>query len=158
MKKTLFAIAASAALFACTSTQLTPEQAAIQKALNLELSYPAQVGSVNTLVLSEETTPLAGCPKEFSAPYKDYIASWKKFAAIEKSMYEQNYDKARADIDTFLKNFLSDPTNAIVTLKNEWPKYSADMDKAFAGIRQSFVELTTIATKYGIALPKKSLF
>lgn len=158
MKKMFLMALSAVVLCACQNTQMTSEQAAVAKALYADVAYPAQAGSISTLVLSQETTPLAGCPRDFASAYKDYISSWKKFIPIEKQMYEQNYEKARADISEFLKSYLKDPTGAVVKLKNEWPKYSKDIDKAFAAVRESFVEFTNVAANYGIAIPKDSIF
>ncbi len=157
MKKIL-SLLAVAALAGCATQNLTPEQGAIDRVFALDSTYPGNSSSVATLVVSKETTPLEGCPKDFVGAYKDNIAAWKKFAAIEKQMYALDLPKAQSSIKSFLGSYSTDPLKAIIALKAQWPQFGKELDKAFSEIRDSYTAYTNIAANNGVAYPKASSF
>lgn len=156
MKKILLVIAVAVSLLGCQSQQLTPEQSAVDRVLVADASYVKTSTTFSQLVTSAETTNLAGCPKDFISIYKDNIAAWKKMADIEKQMYALDRNRAMADIKTFISDYPTNPLNAIIVLKKQWPQFDKELDKAFSEIRKSLTQYSLVASKLGVAYPKAS--
>lgn len=157
MKKLIALVIVAVSLLGCqTQQQLTPEQSAIDRVLIADASYASTSTTFAQYVTSAETTNLAGCPKDFVSAFQDSIAAWKKMADIEKQMYALDRTRAIADIKTFLSEYQTNPLNAIIVLKNKWPQFEKELDKAFGQIREAFTKYTLIASTVGVAYPKAS--
>lgn len=156
MKKILALLVASIALFGCQTQQLTPEQSAVDRVLTADAAYVTTSTTFAQLVTSAETTNLAGCPKDFVSYYKDNIAAWKKMADIEKQMYTLDRARAMASIKAFLGQYPTNPLNAIIELKKQWPQFDKELDKSFGEIRKTLTQYSLVASKLGVAYPKAS--
>lgn len=149
------------ALFGCESTpQKSPETLAIESVYNIDQTIIASSKTIAEVVAKAESISLAGCPQSFVKAYNANINAWKEMADIERKMYATgNISKASSDIRRFLSDYQTNPSQAGVRLKKEWPALSSEIDTALADITRTFSQYTSIGTEYNAVYNRqKNLF
>ena len=161
MKKLAIILCMCFALFGCESTpQKSPETLAIESVYNIDQTIIASSKTIAEVVAKAESISLAGCPQSFVKAYNANINAWKEMADIERKMYATgNISKASSDIRRFLSDYQTNPSQAGVRLKKEWPALSSEIDTALADITRTFSQYTSIGTEYNAVYNRqKNLF
>lgn len=157
MKKLILLLSTMAFVLAgCSSVPQTTEQVAIDKVLKVDSTLTGNCSSIAQLYAAADTLNLDACPKKFQDAYKKNVDAWKDLAGIEKQMYAIDLEKAKSSIKSFLSAYRSNPTQAIIDLKADWPQFEKQLDEVFAKIRNSFTNYTNLSANHGIAYPKTS--
>ena len=73
---------------------------------------------------------------------------------MAKKMYAQNMQKASSDIAAFVSDYQSNPVEATVNLKKQWPAFSSDIDSATTKLSKSFTAMPAIGAKYNAVYKK----
>ena len=159
MKKFMASLfAASVVLAGCATAPLSPEQVAIDNVLKVDSTLAGNSVSIAQVSSAVETISMGSVPKAFKDAYKENVSAWKSFAELEKKMYAADLEKAQSDIKSFLGEYGSNPTKAIVDLKSKWPQFEKQLDEIFEKLRNAYTGYTTSATTFGVPYPDNSFF
>ena len=160
MKKIIILVCACLTLLGCqTTAQKSPEALAIESVYKIDQSIVANSKTIAEVVAKAESISLAGCPQDFVKAYKANIDAWRKMADIERQMYASgNIAKASADISRFLYDYQTNPSQAGVRLKKDWPALSNEIDTALADITKTFTDYTSIGTEYNVVYYRQKNF
>ena len=155
MKKIIAITVLGAALCGCQSApEASPEQLAIQAVYSVDSRVASNSKSPAEVVDKLQSIRLNGCPADFVDAYRDYIKGWEALVDVAKKMYAQNMQKASSDIATFVSDYQSNPVEATVNLKKQWPAFASDIDSATTKLSKSFTALTALGAKYNAVYKK----
>ncbi|MBR4598362.1 MAG: hypothetical protein IKO42_08220 [Opitutales bacterium] len=150
--------AAALLMAGCASVPQSVEQVAIDRVLKIDSTLAENSSSIAQVYSAVETVNLDAAPKKFKEAFKESISAWKSFADLEKKMYAADLEKAKADIKAFLGEYRSNPTQAIVDLKAQWPQFEKQLDDIYEKLRKAHTNYTVAATNYGVAYPDNSFW
>ena len=159
MKKFISSIfAASVVLAGCATAPQSVEQVAIDNVLKSDSTIASNSVSIAQVFSAVESLKMDAAPKKFKDAYKENVGAWEDFAALEKKMYAVDLERAQSDIKSFLGEYNSNPTKAIVDLKAKWPQFEKQLDEVFAKLRKAYTSYTTAASSSGVAYPDNSFW
>ena len=158
MKKIIAITVLGAALCGCQSApEASPEQLAIQAVYSVDSRVASNSKSPAEVVDKLQSIRLNGCPADFVDAYRDYIKGWEALVDVAKKMYAQNMQKASSDIAAFVSDYQSNPVEATVNLKKQWPAFASEIDSTTEAITKAYANCISVGARYN-AVVKKDLF
>ncbi len=154
MKKIIPILLATALIAGCQTPQETPDKIAVDSVYKTDSLIAKNSKTAAEVVATMESVNLSGCPEDFVKQYKACIKPWKDFAALEKQMYTVNTAKAKDDIASFISDYRSNLSKAVVKLKGQWPQFAEQISKITSDISVAETSLKNVGTASGAVYPK----
>ncbi len=154
MKKLIPILLSVAFIAGCQTPQETPQKIAVDAVYKTDSLIAKNSKTAAEVVATMESVSLSGCPEDFAKQYKACIKPWRDFATLEKQMYGVNTAKAKEDIASFIADYRSNFSKAVVKLKGQWPQFADQISKITSEIAVAETSLKNIGTASGAVYPK----